>query len=303
MWSCRHPTSDVALGGNTNHWARNHHMRYFPLVKHTAKVVTYSMQPKLQHKFQAPSHTGPVYSRTEAWIHPSCHHEHTLTQSIHRARDKALWKHKDNLSVNQMSWPSQASKACDMRHVNTPSVTWKQMVELFQKKRRHCSAQAGTYTPHALGTSSCLMISPTVGEGRNRTQGFVENPYNICQSNPSVKHFHLRTSICTWFTHSNLPSKKISDLEEGVEMQGGEPRKWLFQGPPFAQWGTRLQLSPDNPGHPTGRKRCCRLGGSQVRTDSADLVMARTGRATSWCQILKSPRAPSHHRIRQQERQ
>lgn len=205
MWSCRHPASDVALGGNTNHWARNHHMRYFPLVKHTAEVVTYSIQPKLQHSFQAPSHTGPVYSRTEAWIHPSCHHEHTLTRSTRRARDKALWKHKDNLSVSQMSWPSQVSKACNMRHVHTPSVTRKQMVELFQKRRRYKQVP----TSHALGTSSCLVISPAAGEGRNRTQGFVETPYNTCQHNPSVKPFHVSISIWTWFTRSNLSSDRF----------------------------------------------------------------------------------------------
>lgn len=182
-------SSRCSTGREHNHWARNHGVCYFPLVKDVAKVVTYSIQPKLQHKFQAPSHTGAVYSRTEAWIHPSCHHEHMLTQSIHRARDKALWKHKDNLSVNQRSWSSQVSKVCNMRHINIPSVTWKQMVDLekreirekrkilfSQKRWRPCSAQAGTYTPHALGTSSCLMISPAVGEGRKRTQGFVETP-------------------------------------------------------------------------------------------------------------------------------
>lgn len=73
-----------STGREHSHWAWNHLMCYFPLVKHTTKVVTYSIQPKLQNKFQAPSHTGPVYSRTEAWIHPSCHHEHMLTRSIHR---------------------------------------------------------------------------------------------------------------------------------------------------------------------------------------------------------------------------
>lgn len=113
-------SSRCSTGREHNHWAWNHHMHYFPLAKHSAKVVTYSIQPKLQHKFQAPSHSSPVYSRREAWIHPSCHHEHTLTQSIHKARNKALWKHKDNVSVNQMSWLSQVSEVCNMRHVNTP---------------------------------------------------------------------------------------------------------------------------------------------------------------------------------------
>lgn len=114
-----------------------------------------------------------------------------------------------------------------MKHVNTPSVTWKQMVELFQK-RRYRSTQAGTYIPCSWYS---LMISAAVGEGRNRTQGFVETPsYNTCQRNPSVKHFHLSISI--YMIHSlQLLLKNISNLEEGVEMQGGEPRKWLFPGP------------------------------------------------------------------------
>lgn len=69
------------------------------------------------------------------------------------------------------------------------------------------------------------MISPVVGEGRNRTQGFVETPsYNTCHHNPSVKHFHL--SVSMYMMHSLQPLlKKISNLEEEVEMQGGEPRK------------------------------------------------------------------------------
>lgn len=198
MWSCRHPTSDVALGGN-NHWAWNHHMRFFPFVKHTAEAVTYSIQPKLQHKFQAPSHIGPVYSRTEAWIHPSCHHEHTLTRSIHRARDKALWKHKDNLSVKQMSWPFQVSKACNMRQVNTTSVTWNQMVELFQKRRRHCSAQAGTYI-------SCPWYILTLHDLTSTRRGKKQNP-SICK-NTFLQYLPAQVQgISTWaylYAHDSL---------------------------------------------------------------------------------------------------
>lgn len=265
--------------------------------KTPAEVVTYSIQPKLQHKFQAPSHTGPVYSRTEAWIHPNCHHEHTLTQSIHRARDKALWKHKDNLSVSQRSWSSQVSKVCNMRHVNTSSVSWKQMVELVQKRRR--SPRAQVHTLHAFRTSSCLMISRAVGEGRNRTQGFVETPsYNTCHHNQKCEPFPPEHIYITWFTHSNLSSKRFLIQNE---MQRRGTKKATV--PKATQWGRRLQLSPDTAGHPTGRKRCHRLGGSQVLTESDDLMMARTGTAASWCQILKSPWAPSHHRICQQERQ
>lgn len=172
-------SSRCSTGRQHNRWAWNRHVLYFPVIKHTAKVVTYSIQPKLQHKFQAPSHTRPVYSRTEAWIHPSCHHEHMLTRSTHRARDKALWKHKDNLSINQRSWSSQVSKVCNMRHVNTPSVTWKRVVELFQKRKRSHSAQSGTYTP-----SSWYILMP-----HNFTcsrKGKKQNP-RVCR-NTSLQH-------------------------------------------------------------------------------------------------------------------
>lgn len=46
--------------------ARNHRTRYFPLVQHVSKAVASCIKPKLQQKFQAPSHIGPVYSSTEA---------------------------------------------------------------------------------------------------------------------------------------------------------------------------------------------------------------------------------------------
>ena len=82
-------------------WAWNHRVRYFPLVKHASKVVTSSIQPKLQHKLQAPSHTGPVYSRTEAWIHPSCHCEDTLTPKCTHSKGQSPLKTEGGQSISQ----------------------------------------------------------------------------------------------------------------------------------------------------------------------------------------------------------